>query len=151
MSSTTSLTAASAARLKGVLHKVGKAGSAVHALATNTPLAPAVTAGIVHGQVLNCYKAFHDYLTKMVSAVPGMKALLLDAETVRAGERQTHTCSHTRGRHRNGMGVASACRSFDSSPQQTHMHACCISFGRCVIFVHPSRRVWLVWCTAKAT
>jgi hypothetical protein len=150
MSSTTSLTAASAARLKGVLHKVGKAGSAVHALATNTPLAPAVTAGIVHGQVLNCYKAFHDYLTKMVSAVPGMKALLLDAETVRRKR------AHARKQHLRGRSPLThralhqfPCIQFD--PSALICMLAVFRFGRCVIFVHPSRRVWLVWYTAKAT
>lgn len=95
--------------------KVGKAGSAVHAMATNQAPPPPPNAGIVHGQVLNCYKAMHDYLTRMVSTVKGMKALLLDQETVRIMD--AHTYSATR-RHAHWRQVL--CCPFVIAPWYAH-------------------------------
>ena len=96
----------SSSSLKTVMKSVGKAGSAVRALATgssghsgnsgsgsssashhshNSPhhSQQQPNAGIVHGQVINAHKAAHDYITKMIAQVSGLKALLLDADTVR--------------------------------------------------------------------
>lgn len=69
---------ATAQRLKGMIKNVGKTNSAVNALA---PGSAPHNAGIQHGAVLNCYKATHDYIERMVTSVDGMKALVLDKET----------------------------------------------------------------------
>ncbi len=89
--STQSLTAGTAKAMQGMLRKVTKAGSAVSAMAGSSGAGQQATAnaGIVHGQVLNCYKAVQEYLTRMVTTVPGMKSLLLDPETVRPRHANT--------------------------------------------------------------
>lgn len=71
----------STSRLNHVINKAGRALTG--APSGPQAQAPPPNAGIVHGQVLNCYKAVHDYINKMISQVQGMKALLLDTETVR--------------------------------------------------------------------
>jgi len=49
---------------------------------TSSPSPPPHTvADIQHGQVLNCVRAIQEYVTKAVSAVKGMKAMILDSQT----------------------------------------------------------------------
>jgi len=74
--------------MQNVLRKAVKASSAVTAMASGgghggTRQQAIHTAGIVHGEALNCYDAVDKYIERMVTVVPGMKAMLLDPETVR--------------------------------------------------------------------